>query len=43
MLIFDPPEVELPEDDWYYQNQIEDAPLQNSTTDTYETVASSGS
>ena len=27
LLIFDPPEVEAPEDDWYYQNNIgDDAP-----------------
>ena len=26
MLIFDPPEVEAPEDDWFYQDSISDVP-----------------
>lgn len=41
MLIFDPPEVEAPEEDWYYNNRVGDnAPLY-SGSNNYETTSSS--
>ena len=38
MLIFEPFEVEDPEDDWFYQNNIDDVPTED-IDDNYQTDA----